>query len=138
MKTETFTLEEFCTGAWSDRAEYASEDISIQYLLKLHQEKADYQGNFSSDQRMTVFLHSNDIRFEAFLYLIGTWDAEGKPLIAEPLLWVYGTTFDGVRECSGGQNHSGDLLEMAEGFRWLHEFLCDRWPRFREWYEPRA
>ena len=119
---ETFTLDEFTNGDWSDRPEYASESPAWTHIVAIHKAEKDFQEiGRCADSDFWFLLHGDDTHFSFYLYLI---------------MWIYGTTFDGVRECSGGQNFSAVLPELAAALIWIHEECCRRWPRFAEWYRP--
>ena len=135
-RVETYTLAEFTTGTWSDRPEYSSVCIGFDRIVALHSAESDFVGQFQcGETRFKMFLHSrNEITFEAYLYEVGGWDQHSAPLEAEPVIWLCGTSFDGFRECSGGQNFSSDPLNLAAALVWSHQFFCERWPRFKEWY----
>lgn len=136
---QSYSLDEFATGAWSDREEYESDDPAFSHIRGLHQAKSDFvQFGRCGETDLWFFLHmGGDVAFEFYLYRAGAWSDEkgDDPLSAEPVIWIYGTTFDGVRECSGGQNFTGDLCSMADALRWVHKFCCDRWSAFDDWYK---
>ena len=135
---QTFKLDEFSTGEWSDRPEYSSDGIEFEHIKLLHQENPNFvEYGKCGDTDYWYFLDlQNEITFDFHLYLAGSWLGIGaEPLTVEPFMWVYGTVFDGVRECSGGQNFTGNLIDMANALTWLHENCETRWPRFKEWYD---
>lgn len=133
---ETYTLDEFCTGAWSDRPEYASNSISFDHIRTLHD--GDEFGKCGETDVWYFLRMKTEVSFEFHLYMAHAWASmiDASPSEGEPLLWVYGTVFDGVREISGGQSFSINLPEFAAALVWLHEECCRRWPRFAEWYQP--
>ena len=139
---ETFTLDEFTNGDWSDRPEYASESPAWTHIVAIHKAEKDFQEiGRCADSDFWFLLHGDDTHFSFYLYLANTWAGKSEPysdypLCAEPIMWIYGTTFDGVRECSVGQNFSAVLPELAAALIWIHEECCRRWPRFAEWYRP--
>lgn len=136
--TETYAIDEFTTGTWSDREEYESDCISWDHALTIHRERPNFQESGKcGDVDFHYVLHCNDgISFEFFVYRATAFSANLELIEVEPFMWIYGTTFDGVRECSGGQNFSGDLREMAKCIVWVHDYCSEKWPRFKEWYAP--
>lgn len=137
MRDDTFSLDEFTTGEWSDRPEYASDGVGYAHVQALHEAQKGYREVYSLDARFFAFLTmQTETTFEFHLYRCFAWGLDDSPNALEPVLWVYGTTFDGVRETSGGQNFTVDLPQLAEAATWLHGLCCDLWPSFREWYGP--
>lgn len=136
-RTETYTLDDFTTGEWSERPEYAEGELSFSHVERLHMDQDDFvEDGACGKGKYWFFLHqSSEVHFEFYLYWADPGGNCQRPSFVEPFLWVYGTTFDGVRECSGGQNFPGDLLSMAEALQWLHSYCCRRWQGFAELYE---
>ena len=135
---QTYTLDEFTTGAWSDRPEYSSEQICFKHITQLHKVSDDFveSGKCGETDYWFFLTMRSEVTFEFYLYDACSWREIGVvPLEAEPFVWVYGTVFDGVRECSGGENFSGNLKNMAQALGWLHSDCCRRWPRFAKWYD---
>jgi hypothetical protein len=137
LSIQTYTLDEFSTGAWSDRDEYVRDDIGWDHIVKLHSELREFKefGKCGETDIWYFLSMTNSVSFDFYLYQVNTWSMEGENANAEPVMWIYGTTFDGVRESSGGEHFSCDLIELSDALRWLHNFSCDRWPRFKEWYQ---
>ena len=135
--SDSFTLDEFCTDAWSNRAEYAANGIGWGHITKLH---ADYGGlqecGKCDGTDIWYFLHmaENGLAFEFYLYDVCAWSMDGENLESQPLMWVCGTVFDGVRESSGAQSFSVGLIPLSTALSWLHDECCKRWPRFAAWY----
>lgn len=135
---QTFTLDEFTTGAWIDRPEYSSDQICFEHITQLHEAHDGFiEWGQCGETGYLFFLHMHgEFSFQFYLYQVCSWEVRsGKISRVDPFFWVYGRTFDGIKECSGAQNFSGNLLEMAKVLGWVHEYCCSRWPRFAEWYE---
>lgn len=79
------------------------------------------------------FLHfDRSAVFEYYLYNAdGSRAGRSDPLWLEPFFWLYGTTVDGVKECSGGQNFTGELSRMADALRWVDGDIKRRWSPLR-------
>jgi hypothetical protein len=132
MRPQTFKLDEFCTGAWSDRPEYNSEDIEFDHVLGVHKELGSFVGWYPIGDQASpdfgLFLHQEtEVHFEFYLYFMDSFSLY-------PVMRIYGTTFDGVRESSGCPHCTTDLLELAAALQWVHAFACERWAGYKEWY----
>jgi hypothetical protein len=135
---QTYTIAEFTTGEWSERPEYACEDIAFSHVKTLHEAADNFadQGRCGETDYWYFLEIRNNAAFEFYIYSAeGIHKNKSIPHSVEPFIWIYGTLGDGVRECSGGQNFNGNLLEMSAALTWLHMHCCDRWPQFKEWYE---
>ena len=122
---ETFTLDEFTTGAWGDREEYESNDIGFEHVQSLHvdDEKMQMDGRFPP---FVAFLNTDGLIFHYYTYAVSSWSNALTPRHVEPFMWIYGAFADGVRECSGGQNFTGDLQAMAAALNWIHADIESR------------
>lgn len=112
---ESYTLQDFNTENWWFRPPHKGEDgIDFDSLRAIHSERGDMV--FDSLCARNCFwyaAHLNGFTFEIFIYEVAEWSpGREAPHQAYPAIWVYGTTYDGVRETHGCPGSTADL----EGF----------------------
>lgn len=133
-----FTLNDFTADEWEGQSVDGS-GIDFSHVKALHEsaeEPVVDQGRFD-DGDCYFFLHQEPDHpaFEIYVYSVNAmaWKTE-EILSVDPMFWIYGTTFDGVRESSGAPNITVSLLSQADVLTWVHNYACNRWPSFAEWY----
>lgn len=135
MAAESYSLDEFSTGAWADRPEYASQAPGFDHVQAVHCGAGALVDNGPCGTTgYWYFLHfERAVAFQYYLYNAdGHTAGRSKPVWLEPFFWVYGSIGDGARECSGGQNFSGTLPDMADALRWVDGDIKKRWPQVRQ------
>ena len=136
---QTYKISEFVTSEWSDRKEYESEDVDFKHVLEQHlaEDEALIDHGYCSNESFYYFLHMrSECQFRYYTYACCGWQSaeytKSPPTIIEPFMIIYGTTFDGVRETYGAAYGGGNIKEMGECLKWVHNDINNRWPRVGE------
>lgn len=104
-QTESYTLADFSAEDWWFRPPHdGSDGIDFDYLSEIHKTEGNmiFASLSETTEGFWYAVHLSVSAFEIYVYEVDGWSpGKATPNEAYPVIWVYGTTFDGVRETHG-------------------------------------
>jgi len=123
---ESYTIADFTNEDWWFRPPHKGEDgIDFDSLRRIHTEKGDMVSEaLAAENDFWFAAHLAGLTFEIYLYEVDGWAAgQETPSEAFPVIWIYGTTFDGVRETHGCPGSTGNLEGLSAALLEVSAFI---------------